>query len=118
MKSSLRARRRNLLLLCVLLIIIAGWFWPKKVSPESYSYYSSLLCLIVGNPQNTPNGNLPTVMKKTVAQSDSDYALTKTKYDDAAADAVIKHWKTLSSEQQQQARQDSTVCRQLMNSGN
>lgn len=117
MTSSRPARRRRLLWLLVIIIAILCWFWPKKVSSESYSYYSSLLCLIAGNPQNTPTDNFSTVLQKTIAQSDSDYALRKGKYDSAAADAVIKHWKTLSTEQQQQARQDNSVCRQLMHSG-
>lgn len=117
MKSSHPARRRSLLWLLVILIAILYWFWPKKVSSESYSYYSSLLCLIAGNPQNTPTENFSTVLQKTVAQSDSDYALRKGKYDSAAAGAVIKHWKTLSSEQQLQARKDSSLCRQLMHPG-
>ncbi len=117
MNLSRPARRRNLLLLLILLIAIVYWFWPKKVSSESYSYYSSLLCLIAGNPQNTPTNNFTTVLQKTVAQSDSDYALRKGKYDSAAADTVIQHWKTLSNEQQLQARQDSSICSQLMHSG-
>lgn len=64
MKSSRPARRRRLLWLLVIIIAIVCWFWPKKVSSESYSYYSSLLCLIAGNPQNTPTDNFSTVLQK------------------------------------------------------
>ena len=116
MMSSRPARRRTILWSLLVLAGLLCWFWPKKVSSESYSYYSSLLCLIAGNPQLTPAENFSTVLQKTVAQSDSDYALRKGKYDSSAADAVINHWKTLSSEQQHQARQDGNLCAQLMHS--
>ena len=111
-----RLRSRKFWLLLIILIAVAGWLWPKKVPPETLSYYSSLLCAVVDGPQQTAGSDFTSVLRKTVEGSNSDYSLRKYHYDSAAGTAVVSHWNALSADQQQQAKKDNKRCLELLRS--
>ncbi|QFS58966.1 hypothetical protein GAY20_00960 [Pantoea dispersa] len=98
-------------LLPLLLIICAlVWWLMPHYSDEDKAYYIATFCTLTHDGRdNSAQG-----MQQIIEGGNSDYALQKIHFQFGLAEHLQTVWQDLSPQQQQQARQDAFVCRQLM----
>lgn len=95
-----------------LLIVVSAvvWWLMPHYSDEDKGYYIAMFCTLTHDGR----GNTSQDMQQIIEGSNSDYALQKVHFQHGLADHLQTVWQDLSSEQQQQAREESVSCRRLM----
>lgn len=98
----------GLLLLGVLGVMT--WRYVTYVDPEDQAYYTGILCSVVAQPGD----NHAQKMRNIVEGSNNDYALQRIKFNQAAADKVIKIWEKLPAAEQSQLSHDTNACQRAL----
>lgn len=98
----------GLLLLGVLGAIT--WRYVTYVDPEDQAYYTGVLCSVVAQQSD----NYTERMRNIVEGSNNDYALQRIKFNQTAADKVIKSWEKLPTADKNKLAQDTNACQHAL----
>jgi len=104
------AKVKIILPLLLVLALAAWWFIPHD-SEEDKAYYVAVFCAVDHQDSQTAEQQ----MRNVIEGGNSDYALQKIRYKSALGLRVISRWQALTPDEQQRARQDNSVCQQLLN---